>query len=100
VAKVRVSGAALNDIREIGRFTQTQWGPERRRAYLAGLDQKFSLLADNPEISPERAEFDPPVRIQPHERHLVVYIVEKDGILIVRVLHGSMDIAPHLSQDE
>jgi toxin ParE1/3/4 len=89
VAKVSVSRAALKDIREIGRYTQRHWGPDRRRAYLAGLDQKFSLLADNPEISPERPEFDPPVRIQFHERHLIVYVREKDGILVVRVLHGA-----------
>ena len=100
MAKVNVSRAALEDIRKIGRYTQQQWGPDRRRAYLSGLERKFSLLADNPEISPERTEFDPPVRIHPHERHLIVYVMEKDEILVVRVLHSRMDIDDHISLDE
>jgi plasmid stabilization system protein ParE len=33
-----------------------------------------------------------PVRIYHHSRHLIVYVVDGDNILIVRVLHESMDI--------
>ena len=99
MANVRVSEAAFEDIRKIGRYTQQQWGREQRRIYLSGLEQKFAFLAENPETSPERLDFEPPVRIHRHERHLIVYLVQDDGILIVRVLHGSMDIAARLSQD-
>ena len=100
MAKVSVSRAALKDIRAIGRYTQRQWGADQRRVYLSGLDRKFALLADNPEISPERSEYDPPVRIHRHERHLIVYLPQADGILVVRVLFSGMDIDTRLSRDE
>jgi toxin ParE1/3/4 len=87
VAKFRVSEATLEDIRKIGRYTQQQWGVEQRRSYLTGLDKKFAFLSDNPEISPEQSEFDPSVRIHRHEQHLIVYVFEQDGILIIRLLH-------------
>ncbi|MFH6783095.1 MULTISPECIES: type II toxin-antitoxin system RelE/ParE family toxin [Methylobacterium] len=39
----------------------------------------------------ERRELRPPVRLHPYGAHLIVYAVERDDILIVRVLHGRQD---------
>jgi toxin ParE1/3/4 len=41
-------------------------------------------------------EFEPPVRIHPHKRHLIIYTIETDYIQIVRVLHHRMDVKSHL----
>ncbi|MDP6567161.1 MAG: type II toxin-antitoxin system RelE/ParE family toxin [Alphaproteobacteria bacterium] len=92
----RVSKKARADIVDIGLYTQRRWGREQRRKYLSGLETGFARLADNPNLAAERTEFDPPVRIHRHERHLIVYRAKGDGILIIRVLHESMDIAARL----
>ncbi len=92
----RVSLQAQDDIRNIGRYTQRIWGAEQRKFYLSGLDQKFHQLAENPNLAAERREFDPPVRIHLHQRHLIVYVAEEPNILIVRVLHESMDTPSHI----
>ncbi len=92
-----VSKAAYNDIRSIAVYTQKTWGVARRRRYLSGLNDKFVTLADMPEMAPERCEFVPPVRIFPYEKHLIVYVHENAGILILRVLHRNMDIDAQLS---
>ena len=86
MARFRVSRAAQADIREIGRNTQQQWGKDQRRIYLDGLNDRFQLLANTPLLAAERLTFDPPVRIHPYQRHLIVYVIEDGGILIVRVL--------------
>ncbi|WP_341871205.1 type II toxin-antitoxin system RelE/ParE family toxin [Stappia indica] len=40
----------------------------------------------------ERGEISPPVRIHPFKAHLVVYVMEEDGgILVVRIRHGHED---------
>ena len=39
----------------------------------------------------EKRELRPPVRFHPYGAHLIVYVVEGDDILIVRVLHGRQD---------
>ncbi len=93
----RVSNAALKDLRDIGRYTQSKWGRGQRVAYLDGLNRQFNALTLNPRLAAERQDFDPPVRIHPHERHLILYVIDGGGILIVRVLHQSMDVARHLS---
>lgn len=64
--------------------------------YYAELVDTFQLLADTPFICPERSEFVPPIRIHHHGRHLIVCTVEKDYILIVRVLHDRVDLARHI----
>lgn len=96
MAGFRVSNAAKGDIRKIGRYTQDQWGAVQRRRYLSGLNEKFTALAQTPEIAAERREFDPPVRIHQYEKHLIVYVIDDEGILIVRVLHQSMDVPGQL----
>jgi len=94
----RVSKAAQQDIRDIGRYTQETWGAAQRRKYLTELEEKFRQLAENPGLAPERAEFQPPVRIHHHTRHLIIYIPDDAGILIVRVLHDAMDVTAHLPE--
>jgi toxin ParE1/3/4 len=36
-------------------------------------------------------ELVPPVRLHPYQAHMIVYVEEGAGVLIVRVLHGSQD---------
>lgn len=98
MAGFRVSKAAQADIREIGRYTQEQWGRDQRRVYLDGLNDRFQHLANTPMLAAERQEFDPPVRIYPYQKHLIVYVIEDGGILIVRVLHQRMDVPAQLSR--
>jgi len=98
-AAFRVSRAARNDIKNIGRYTQKTYGVDQRRKYLEGLEIKFSFLAKNPDLHPERPTFDPPVRISHYEQHMVVYTTAGDGILIIRVLRSRMDIPTQLSTE-
>jgi toxin ParE1/3/4 len=97
VAGFRVSKAAQADIREVGRYTQQQWGKDQRRVYLDGLNDRFQLLANTPMLAAERQTLGLPVRIHPYEKHLILYVIEDGGILIVRVLHQSMDVPAQLS---
>jgi len=96
VPSYRVSQRAKEDLRQIGLYTQREWGKVQRRKYLSGLDNKFSALSDNPLITPERQEFFPVVRIHQHESHLIIYVLDDLGITILRVLHQSADIDSHL----
>jgi toxin ParE1/3/4 len=39
-----------------------------------------------PELAAERRDFRPPVPIHHYEKHLIIYVINDSGILIVRVL--------------
>jgi toxin ParE1/3/4 len=74
-----------------------EWGRAQRRRYLDGIQEKFEALSLNPTMTAERFDFNPPVRIYPYEKHLIIYVIDNAGILIVRVLHQSMNVPAHLS---
>lgn len=97
MSKFSVSQAANADIRSIAIYTQDTWGRDQRRRYLNGLNEKFEMLAAMPEMAAERWDFRPPVRIHHYEKHLIIYVIADNGILIVRVLHQNMDVPAQLS---
>ena len=95
----RVSNAAVADLESIGRYTQKQWGKVQRRAYLDGLNDQFKVLSLNPALAVERHDFNPPVRISTYEKHLIIYIIDDQGVFIIRVLHQNMNVPTHLFPD-
>jgi len=74
-----------------------KFGERQAEKYFSELENCFQILSETPLICRERTEFTPPVRIHHHGRHLIVYIIRGDLILIVRVLHDRMDLPRHLS---
>jgi len=45
-------------------------------------------MATMPTLARERTDFDPPVRIHPVAEHLIIYCIETDAILVIRILGG------------
>jgi toxin ParE1/3/4 len=93
----KLTPEAENDLIEIYLYGFKNFGEAQAESYFSELEEVFRMLGETPLICRERLEFFPPVRIHPHGRHLIVYVIDTDRILIVRVLHHSMDIPQHLS---
>ncbi len=74
-----------------------KFGERQAEKYFAELERCFQLLSETPLICRERTELTPPVRIHHHGRHLIIYVIRDNLILIVRILHDSMDLPRHLS---
>lgn len=88
---------ALEDLREIGRYTQERWGHEQRRNYLSLFDRYFHALAENPSHGQGCDEIRTGYRRFPSGRHVIFYrLLETGDIEIVRVLHEKMDVETHL----
>ncbi len=93
-----LSTEADSDLREIYKYSFTRYGEQQADRYIGSLEESFRLLAETPLLCRERREFVPSVRIHHHGRHVVIYTEKAQGtILIVRVLHDSMDVESHLS---
>ena len=87
----RTTRRADQDIIDLYVYGASQFGSPQAERYHAGLLALFDLLASNPFIARLRTEFSPPVRLHPYRAHLIVYVEDGQGILIVRVLHGRQD---------
>lgn len=94
--RFKKTGLADGDLIDIYVYGYRSFGVSQAEKYYSELNEIFQFLAETPYVCRERTEFIPPVRIFHHGRHLIVYLVNDDHILIVRVLHDSMDIKRHI----
>jgi toxin ParE1/3/4 len=83
-------------LKKIAAYTQRTWGVTQRRIYLKGLDATFQFLADNPGAGMTCDYVTAGLRKHPHEQHIVFYEYQNDTVVVVRVLHRSMDAELHL----
>lgn len=87
----RLTPAARNDLEDIWLYTAQQWSFQQADRYTDILEDTFERLLFMPEMARERPEFDPPVRIHPSAEHLILYRVEEDHLVILRVLGAGQD---------
>jgi toxin ParE1/3/4 len=92
VSAFSVSRAARADLKNIAAYTQKVWGAEQRRTYLKGLDLAFHFLADNPLAGSPCDYVADGLRKHRFESHTIFYENVDSAVLIVRVLHKSMDV--------
>jgi toxin ParE1/3/4 len=76
------------DLEEIWFFIP-QDDPAAADRWLDTLEEKIALLADNPLMGPSRPDIARELRYHPVGSHLLLYRVIRDGIEIVRVVHGA-----------
>ncbi|TXL19269.1 plasmid stabilization protein ParE [Methylococcaceae bacterium HT5] len=90
------SKEAEKDLIDIYRYGFLAHGKHQAEQYLQSLKEKCQFLATNPKLSHERREFTPPIRINGHKQHLIIYLSNEDSITVVRILHKKMDVPNHL----
>lgn len=73
-----------------------EFGQRQAELYHDGLPRAFDLIATEPRIARERREFTPPVRLHPYKSHLIIYVLDDVGVLIVRVLRRRQEWERHL----
>jgi toxin ParE1/3/4 len=97
----RKTRRADEDLKEIYRYTRRMWGRVQAELYIRGLEQRFTVLADNPLTGIARKDLQPEgLRSVVHGSHVVFYQPQPYGVLIVRVLHGRQDVRTHLGSTE
>ncbi|NRA86545.1 MAG: type II toxin-antitoxin system RelE/ParE family toxin [Rhizobiales bacterium] len=68
------------------------FGVNQAEKYFSEFEDAFLLLSNNPKVSRERTEIDPPIRVYPMGVHVIIYKVKKDkGVYIMRIRHGRED---------
>jgi toxin ParE1/3/4 len=97
MAEYRLSKRAESDLAEIADYTIETFGIKQSRRYRDGLNTCFQSLADNPKLGRSaKLHFAPELRRYEYQSHVVFYMPEARDVLIVRVLHKSMDAPRHL----
>ena len=50
------------------------------------------MIADHPFLAHERTIFRQPVRIHAYKSHVIAYLVDDLGVLVVRILHAHQNM--------
>ena len=88
----QLSKEAKNDLRSIALFTENRWGKAQRNVYIKQLDDTFLMLAHNPNLGVSCDTIRDGYRKLPQGSHIIFYKKNaKSTILVVRILHKSMD---------
>lgn len=75
---------------EIADYTLDTWGEAQANHYLTGFEACFRQLAQAPGMGRACDEIRPGYRRVEHDRHVVIYRADCDGIFISRILHQRM----------
>lgn len=92
----KLSKAAANDLRAIARYSVQNFGTAKAKSYGDSFKTCFDTITDNPHIGRAYEHIRPGLRRHNHKSHAVFYMLQDQGILIVRVLHESQDAPKHL----
>lgn len=100
MANFHLTELAKQDLRSIGRYTQTKWGREQRNIYLTQIDASFHLLVMQPQLGQPCDELRLGYRKYPVGRHLIFYRQSSTGLEIIRILHNRMDVEARFDDEK
>jgi toxin ParE1/3/4 len=96
MAEYRLTPAAEQDLEAIWTYTAQQWGVMQADRYIDFLTAAFDVLSQSPKTAPACDHIRSGYRRQSVERHMIYFRITQYGIVVVRVLHDSMDAPRHL----
>lgn len=84
--------AARADLTGIWDYTEERWGVVQAERYTRQIEQVFQALSDGTGISYDAEEIRSGYRKAIVGRHMVYFRTEDDQIVVIRILHQSMDV--------
>jgi toxin ParE1/3/4 len=84
--KLRLSKRSKADLDHMFVQGVERYGERAADDYLHEIAEKFSLLLAFPLSNPIRSEIRPPVRLQTHKGHVIIYRAEAEHLDIIRIL--------------
>ena len=94
---LQFSQQASHDIDEIYLYGLINFGEEQVDLYVSKMKNFLEMMRSNPEIGRLDTRVNPAIRRFDFESHVIFYDISDNDIIIVRILHGSMDFVNHLS---
>ena len=82
---------AEKDLEDIWLYSYETWSENQANRYIEILEDTFVRLSYMPEQARELLDFDPPVRIFPSAKHIIIYRIAGRAIVIIRVLGARQD---------
>jgi toxin ParE1/3/4 len=92
-----LSRDAVADIAAIGRYSHRIWGAEQARRYSQRLTDRLISLKQKVRPGRARSDIDPSLRGLKSDRHVIYFTLDDERVLVVRILHQSMNPAVRIA---
>lgn len=96
MANYLLSEKADHDIESIFEYSWHNFGSQKAEAYIQGLSECLSMLANNPKTGQRIDQIRQGYFRFIHASHTIYYKSHDEGVLIIRILHHSMKHDAHL----
>jgi len=96
---IRIAAPAAADLSAIAAHTRHRWGSTQTSDYLAKISASLQSLRDKPGMGRSRDDIATGLRAFPVGRHIIFFRDTEPALLVVRVLHQSMDADRRLNFD-
>ena len=83
-----LTSAAIADLDHVAAEGARKYGFSKSERYEQDMVAMLDTLAAMPQLAPERQASQQVVRLMPCGAHNILYVVENDDVLVLRVLHG------------
>ncbi len=96
---IKISKPAELDLKNIANYTLSHWGELQKQLYLGLFKELFINLREddaNPALIKIREDIDEDLLSFRVRKHVVYFRITAKEVLILRVLHSSMDPEKHL----
>lgn len=97
-AELLLTDRTLSDLRDIERYSIENWGRKTADKYLADIELAFQRVSENPTLLREQADLPAALRFYRVNKHWLVCDVRPDVIIVLTVIHGSMDLPHRLAE--
>jgi len=91
-----LSPNARDSLKKIKQFSLHRFGKEQTKLYLTTIKNKMDQIANDPLIGNHRPDIKEGYHSIISGSHIIFYIIKKDHIRILDILHHSMDVVKYL----
>jgi toxin ParE1/3/4 len=91
MSRCALSPLAVEDLREIARYTNKKWGAIQTERYGEELELALQQLSLAPEVARRREAIAPGVRSFRVAQHVAFYLIRANQIAVLRILHPRRD---------
>lgn len=84
----RLTARAEGEILEIFLYGIEQFGLRQARLYKEEMERCFQLLSENPHMGRSATAIGEGVRRHEHKSHVILYEIDRSGILVIAVVHA------------
>lgn len=97
-AKLLVTERALQDIQSIFDYSAEQWGKRAADKYLDEIEAGLERLKTNPDLLWPEPDFHLALTFYRINKHLLVCDARPESIILLTVVHSSMDVPTRLAE--